>query len=109
MPNWLFGENAYDPARESQFAQILSQGMHGSTDNVGSSLMNLIPMLLGSYGLERQGKARDTEMQASAQQEGESLAAILAGLGVESDPATASTLAGNKDLFQAVLAASAAS
>ena len=103
MQNWLFGEDAYDPAREAQFAQLLSGGMGGSTDNVGSALMNLIPMLLGSYGLERQGKARDTEMQAGAQQEGESLARVLAGLGIEADPATASTIAGNKDLMQEIL------
>ena len=102
MPKWLFGEDAYDPASEAQFAQLLSGGMQGPTDNVGSSLMNLIPMLLGSYGLERQGKARDTEMQAAAQQEGESLAAILAGLGIESDPDTASTLAGNPALLKAL-------
>ena len=53
--------------------------------------------------LRRQGKARDTEMQAGAQQEGESLARVLAGLGIDADPATASAIAGNKDLMQEIL------
>ena len=62
-------------------------------------------MLLGSYGLERQGKARDTEMQAAAQQEGESLAAILAeSYGFKIDPSTAKTLTDNPTLLKHVLA-----